>query len=172
MRFEIYLYLPLLAAVGIRAFSALDGGELSADEIQAVVIELLFGEALAGETELQNGHTRCRIGDDQGRGRPCRQLAQLGLRHRRDLRNGGGNGYVGLEVNLHYGNAHQRLRFNMVDIVDRGGQRAFRQGDDAAGHIRGGEPLILPNDADHRNIDVGEYVDRRIQNGERSDDQQ
>ena len=172
LEIEIHLHLPLLAAVGIGAFSALDGGELGADEIQAVVIELLFGEALAGETELQNGHTRCGVGDDQGRGCPCGQLAQLGLRHGRDLRDGGGNRDLGLEINLHHRNAHQGLRLNMVDIVDRGGQRAFGQGDDAAGHIHGRKALVLPDDADHRNIDVGENVGRGIQNGERPDNQQ
>ena len=64
LEIEIYLYLPLLAAIGIGAFSTFDGGELGADEIQAVVVELLFGKALTGETKLQNGHTRCRVSDD------------------------------------------------------------------------------------------------------------
>ena len=64
LKVEIYLYLPLLAAVGIGAFSTLDGGELSADEIQAVVVELLFGKALTRKTKLQNRHTRCRVSDD------------------------------------------------------------------------------------------------------------
>ena len=121
LKIEIYLHLPLLAAVGIGAFSTFDGGELGADEIQAVVVELLFGKALTRETKLQNRHTRCRVSDDQGRGGPWRQLAQLGLRHGRDLRNGGGNRHLGLEIDFHHGNAHQRLRLNMVDIVDRGG---------------------------------------------------
>ena len=64
LKIEIYLHLPLLAAVGIGAFSTFDGGELGADEIQTVVVELLFGKALARETKLQNGHTRCRVSDD------------------------------------------------------------------------------------------------------------
>jgi hypothetical protein len=169
---EIHLHLALLAAVGIGTFSTLDGGQLGADEIQSEVIQLLFGEALAGETKLQNGHTRCvkvmiRGGVvPWGRKRNwvcdtaviCAMAVAM-----RD---------VGLEINLHHPNAHQRLRFNVVDIVDRGGQRALSQGDDAVGHIHRGEALILPNDADHRNIDVGENVDRGIQNGERTEDQQ
>ena len=95
LQIQIDLHLPLLAAVGIGAFGALDGGELGADEIQAVVIQLLFGEALAGETKLQNGHTRCGVGNDQRRGCSLGQLAQLGLRYRRDLCDGRGHRDVG-----------------------------------------------------------------------------
>ena len=118
------------------------------------------------------GTLDARVGDDQGRGCPWWQLAQLGLRHGRDLRNGGGNRDLGLEVNLHHRNAHQRLRLDMVDIVDRGGQRAFGESNDAAGHIRGGQARVLPDDADHGNVDVGENVGWGIQNGERADNQQ
>ena len=60
----------------------------------------------------------------------------------------------------------------MVDIVDRGGQRAFGQCNDAAGHIGGRETLVLPHDADDRNVNVGENVGWGIQNRERADDQQ
>ncbi len=172
LHIQIHLHLPLLAAVGIGAFSALDGGKLGADEIQAVVVQLLFGEALTGKTKLQNGHARRGVGDDQGRGCSLGELAQLGLRYRRDLRDGRGQRDLGLEINLHHGNADQRLRLNVVDIVDRGGQRAFGQGDDAVGHIHGRQALILPDDADHRNIDVGENVGRGVQNGERPENQQ
>ena len=71
----------------------------------------------------------------------------MGLRYGRDLRNGGSNIYVRLEIHLDHGNADQGLRLDVVDIVDRGGQRALGQGDDAVGHIHGRKALVLPHDA-------------------------
>ena len=50
---------------------------LGANEIQAEIIQLLFGEALTRKTKLQNGHTRCGIGDDEWRSRPLRQKGAI-----------------------------------------------------------------------------------------------
>jgi hypothetical protein len=96
----------------------------------------------------------------------------LGLRYFRDLRNGGCNIYVGLEIHFHDCDADQRLRLNVIDIVDRRRQRAFSLRDDAVGHIHGGEAGVLPHDADHRNINVGKYVGGCIENRKRPKNQQ
>ena len=44
---EVDVHLPLLAAVGRRGGQAWDGEELHPDEVQAVVVELLFRKNLA-----------------------------------------------------------------------------------------------------------------------------
>ena len=46
----------------------LDGGEASADDVLAIVVELLLGEALAGESELEDGNAGGVVLDDEGRG--------------------------------------------------------------------------------------------------------
>ena len=51
------------------------------------------------------------------------------------------------------------LRFDVLDVVDRRGQRALGDGDDAVGHLFGGEALVLPDDAHHRDVDVGKDID-------------
>ena len=172
LEIQIHLHLALLATVGIGTLSALDGCELRADEIQPEVIQLLFGEALAREAKLENGHAGGGVGNDQRRGSARRQLAQLCLGRCCDLGNRCGHCNFGLEINLHYGNPVEGLRFNMVDIVDDGGEVALAEGDDAVGHIHRGKALVLPNDANDRNIDVGENIGRGIQNGKRAEDQQ
>ena len=104
---------------------------------------------------------------------PCRQKTQVGFAMTAVIcAIAAANGDVGLEINLDHSDAVERLRFYVVYIVDGRGQRSFRQGDDARGHVYSRKTLVLPHDADHGNIDVGKYVDRRVQDGERPQDQQ
>ena len=55
---QVDLHLALLAAVGVGNGGAVDGDQLGADEVQAVVVELLLGEPLPGEAKLQDGNAR------------------------------------------------------------------------------------------------------------------
>ena len=70
---------------------------------------------------------------------------------------------VGMEVDLHHRDAVERLRLDVLDVVDRGGQRALRDGDDALLHLLRREAGVVPDDADDRDVDVRENVDRRGQ---------
>ena len=50
---KIDLDLTLFAAIGIRNAGAIDGYKLCADEVQAVIVELLLGEPLAGKIRAE-----------------------------------------------------------------------------------------------------------------------
>jgi len=63
------------------------------------------------------------------------QLSQLRLGYRRNLRDCFLDFCGGLEKNFHHRNPVQRLRFNVFDIVDRGGERAFGQSDDSIADV-------------------------------------
>ena len=90
----------LLAAVDVGDDRAGDGGELRTDEVQAEVVELLLGEALAGEAELQDGHAGGAEVDDLRRQDAGRELTQHELRGAADLGVGGVEAGAGLEVDL------------------------------------------------------------------------
>ena len=64
---EIHLHLALLAAIGIGNAGALYRDQLGADEVEAEVVQLLFGEALPGEAELKDGHAGGGVLDDERR---------------------------------------------------------------------------------------------------------
>ena len=51
----------------------------------------------------------------------------------------------------------------MLDIVDAGGQRALVEGHDAARHVIRRQAGIAKDDADHRNVDAREDVNRRAE---------
>ncbi len=121
--------------------------------------------------QLQNGHARRRVSDDQGGRRARRQLPQLGLRNRGHLRDGLLDLRVRLKENLHHRNPVQRLRLDMLDVVDGGRERAFGHENDAVGHVLGVESVIIPDDAHDRNVDVGKDIGWRTDNGERTQNQ-
>ena len=58
----------------------------------------------------------------------------------------------------------------MLDIRDLSGHVTFVVIDDSAGHFVRQKPVIGRHHTDDGNVDVGEYVDRRPQAGQRSED--
>src|SRR5437016_5093446 len=46
----------------------------------------------------------------------------------------------------------------MLDIINGGGKRSLRDANDPVGHVLRHEAVIVPDDADHRNVDVRENV--------------
>src|SRR5213596_1580265 len=102
--------LALLAAVRIRDRGAGDGHELGPEEVEARVVELRLGQSRQGE--LQNGHRRRAVVDDQRRLGAGRQLAQDSLRHRRHLRVGGIEARMRLQEDLDH-----RLAVTVVDSM-------------------------------------------------------
>ncbi len=106
---DIHLYLALLAAIRVGNAGSGDRNQLSANEVEAEVIELLFCEALPGETELDDGHARCGVLDDQRRRCSLRQLPELSLRNRGDLGDGVADVDLGLKENLDDSDAVHRV---------------------------------------------------------------
>ncbi len=168
---EVDLNLALLAAIRIRDLRALHGGELGTDEVQAEVVQLLLGESLAGEAKLQNRDAGGVELDDQRRRGAWRERAQGGLRDGGDLGDRVRDLDARLKIDLDDRNAVERLRLDVLDIVDGRGEGAFRNGDDAVRHVRRREAGVVPDDADDGDIDIGENVGRRIEDGERPEDQ-
>src|SRR5215469_14889740 len=46
----------------------------------------------------------------------------------------------------------------MLNIVDCGRQRSFGNINNSVVHLRGNKPVVIPNDADHGNVDVREDI--------------
>jgi hypothetical protein len=101
-------------------------------KIHAVVEELLLGKFLSRQGQLKNGHRGGVVGNDQRGRRARRQLPQLGLTNRGDLRDRLLDIGVRLEEHLHHRNPVQRLRFAVLDVVHRSGQHPLVQGHDPA----------------------------------------
>ena len=68
LRVEVDHDLALLAAVGVGDLRALDGGHVGADEVDAVVEELLLAERVALQRHLEDGHAGGAVADDERRG--------------------------------------------------------------------------------------------------------
>ena len=83
-----------------------------------------------------------------------------------------------LEEDFDEPDAVERLRLDVLDVVDRGGHAALAVGDDAVGHLIGGEAGEVPHHRDDGNVDVGKDIrghrhdaeDAEDQNQERKDD--
>src|SRR5579883_2587242 len=157
---EIHHDGPLLSAERVGDGGALHGAERRADEVVADVEDLLLAEGLAGESELEDRHARSVVLQDVRREHAGRHLAQRrvhrggGLRHRHiDLD-------VRMEVNFDDGVARIGLRFDVLDVVDVGGEAALEAGHHALFHLFGREAGVHPEHADHGDIDVGEDIHR------------
>src|SRR5712672_3712560 len=92
------------------------------------------------------------------------------LRHRGDLGKRRINVHGGLEENLDNPVIGNRLRFDVLDVVHAGGERAFVKGDDAPSHVVGRQARVAEDDADHRNVYVREDVGRRAESGRNPED--
>src|SRR2546422_560368 len=67
---------------------------------------------------------------------------------------------AGLEVDLDDGNPVQRLRFDVLNVVDQRGDTALDVGSDALLHFLGLQAVVGPDETDDRNVDIGKNVDR------------
>ena len=74
-----------------------------------------------------------------------------------------------MEVNANQRDACVGLRFDVLDVVDRRGHGAFEDGDDTLLHLLGRNAVVVPNDTDDRDIDVGEDIDRHRDDGGHSE---
>ncbi len=155
---EIDHDLALLSTVGVRNNRAGNGDELRTEEILAEVVQLLLGESLAGEAELENRDARGAVVNDEGRKGARWQLTKNRLRDCGDLRVGIFQAGVGLEKDFDDGLAVDGGGFNVFDVIDGGGENAFVNGGYAAFEFFRVEAGVLPGDGDNGDINVGEDV--------------
>ncbi len=106
---DVHHHFALFAAIGVGNAGSGDRHQLSANEVESEVIELLFCEALPGETELDDGDARRGVLDDQRRRCSLRQLSELSLGNRGDLGDGVADVDLGLEENLDDSDAVHRV---------------------------------------------------------------
>ena len=172
LRIEIDLHLALLAAERIGDRGAGHRDQRCAQLVDADVGEVLLGEPLAGQGDLDDRNRGGAVVEDQGRRGARRHLLDQGLRNRGDLGVGGADIDVRLEEDLDDAEAVIGVGDDMFDIVDRGGQRPLERRGDASGHLIRRQAGILPDHPDDGDADVRENVGGRAQCGERPDNQQ
>ncbi len=137
-RVEIDRYDALLAAERPRYGDARNGHQSRAQEIHRRVEHRLLGHRRTRKTELDHRNGRCGVLDHQRRQGAGRHLTQLRLFDRHDLRNGRRNVGIRLKENLDDRDTRQRLGFDVLDVVDGGGQAALVDRRDAQAHLLGG----------------------------------
>jgi hypothetical protein len=148
------------------------GRELRAHEAVAEVVERLLRQRVARQPELQDRHRRRVVGDDVRRQRAGRQDAQDRCRIRRGLGDRAIDVGARVKEDLDDRDAVQRLRFDVLDVLDIGCERAFIVRGDALRHVLCGESVVGPDDAHHRNVDVRKDIRRRSHDRERADQEQ
>ena len=67
--------------------------------------------------------------------------------------------------------AIQRLRFDVLDVVNQSGEAALRLRNNSVRHVLRRKPLIVPHHTDDRDVDIGKNVCRRAQHHNRSEEQ-
>ena len=151
----------LLSAVGKRRGRPLDGCELCSDEVIAKVKELLFAKCVARQTELDHRNRGSGIDDHQRRRSSRRQEAQERLRDSGSLRQRRLNVGVRLEIDLNDGDAVERLRLGVFDVIDQRGDSALDVAGDALFHLLRLEASKGPDETDNGNIDLWKNVGGR-----------
>ncbi|MGY4486666.1 hypothetical protein ACVWWR_005857 [Bradyrhizobium sp. LM3.2] len=131
-RVEVDLDLALLAAERIGDRCAGHCDQRGAELVDADIGKVLLGEAVTRQRHLDDRHGRGGVVQDQGRRRARRHLLDQRLRDRRDLRIGGADIDVRLKEDLDDAKAVVGVGGDVLDVVDRRGQRALERRRDAA----------------------------------------
>jgi hypothetical protein len=114
--------------------------------------------------ERESCNTRRAIADDQRRSGAGRKLAELCLCNGGDLRDGGGNIGAWLKKDLDDRNTIQRLRLNVLNVIDGCGHGPLKRSCDSITHLLRRESSVVPNDGDDRDVYIGEDISRRAEN--------
>ena len=152
LQIEIDRNQPLLAAVRPGDGGALHRDEADADLVHAGVKDFLLGQPLAADAILQDRNGRGVVLNDQRRGRPGRHRAQDGLRDGGDLRHARVHGCPLAEEHLDDADAVVGGGLDVLDVVDRGRQRALMVVHHALFDFLRAQAGVTPEDADHRDV--------------------
>ncbi len=154
-----------LAAIGRRHVGAMHDGEIGPDDVLAKIVELGVGQGGRGQGELDDRHVGGGISQHQ-RGRDAgRQIFQHHQRRGGDLADRLADVGARLQIDLLDADALIGGRFDARNIVDQGSHVALMQRQDAVLDVLGRHAVIGPDDADHRDVDLGENVDRHAERG-------
>ncbi|HYT59051.1 MAG TPA: hypothetical protein VEL06_02710 [Haliangiales bacterium] len=169
---EVHRDHPGLAAIRPGHGRAQHRGQTDANLILSQIIELLLGQLRAAETVLQDGNGGGVVTDDQRRRLTRREQAQDGLGDGRDLRHAGIHRSARVEEHLDDAHAIVGVGLDVLDVVDRGGERAFVGVDNALLNFLRAQPGVLPDDTDDRYFNVRENIRGRSQQHKRRQQQQ
>ena len=158
---EIDVHDARLASVGPRQRRAFDGRQGDAHIVLRDVIDRLLGKLAAAESDLQDRDVRGIVANHQWRLHSGWHLAQHGLRDRRHLCHRRIHAGSRLEEYLDHAHAIVGLGFDVLDVVHRGGERALMHVNHALFHVFRVQARVLPDDADHRDLNGGKNVRRR-----------
>ncbi len=137
-----------------------NGEQLDADEVEAVVEELLLGQRLAGDSVICTTGTLAALNwMTLGGVMPGGAMRRMRVVDRVDLGDGAADIGAGLEIDLEQADAGNGLGLDALDAVDGGGIGALADQDDAPLHVLGGQAGIVPGDQHDRNVDDREDVD-------------
>jgi len=71
---------------------------------------------------------------------------------------------VGCRKHFDNGNSIERLRFDVLDIINSGGKRSLRDANDAVAHVLRYETVVVPDDTDNGNVNIRKNVRWRPNN--------
>ena len=114
-----------------------DGHQAGAQEVDRRVEQGRLGQGRAGQAQLNHRNAGGRVFDDEGRHGAGGQLTQHRLFDGRDLGDRGLDVGVGLKEHLDHRHTGKRLRLNVFNVIDRGGQDPLVHSDDAVAHFLG-----------------------------------
>ena len=155
-------YLP---PSGVGKVTPVNRGELLAQVVDPVIVELLFIEPIGAQAELQHRNARGVVRHHGRRLYAGRHQGADRIRRRDDLGDGEIEVDVRLEIDLLYRDAVERLRLHIFDAVDIRADRVLAVGGDALLHLRRAQARVLPDHRDDRNVDLREDVLRHDRDG-------
>ena len=148
------------------------GGESHADLVGGEIKQLLFRHLRAAKAVLEDGHGGGVVLDDQRRLHARGHLPQGGLRGRGDLGNGRIHRRARLQEHLDDADTVVGGGLYVLDVAHRNGEHAFFHGSHSFFKFVGVQPGILPDDADHRDVDGREDIRGGAQQDERCEQHQ
>ena len=125
------------ATIGVGHGGPRNGHQPGAQEVDRRIEQGRLGQGRAGQAQLNHRNAGGRVFDDEGRHGARRQLTQHRLFDGRDLGDRGLDVGVGLKKHLDHRHPREGLRFNVFNVIDRGGQDPFVHSDDAVAHFLG-----------------------------------
>ncbi|MCY1168956.1 hypothetical protein D9M73_89690 [compost metagenome] len=159
---EIDGYHAHLAAIGKRRGDTRNSDELGTQAIDRHIKQCVLCQCRAGQGELHHRNTGCGILDHQRRRDAGRQLPHLRLHRGHNLRNRRLDIDAWLEEHLDDADAGQRGRLDVLDVTHYRGQAALGLARHALAHLLGRQAVVVPDHADHRDVDLGENVRRHV----------
>ncbi len=154
--------LPELAPRRQRHARPLDRAQHGPHPLVHVVEDLLLGDAVAAERQLQDGHAAGGVADDHRRGDARGHAPGDRLRHRRHQRHDRGQVGPRLQVHPDHRGAVEGLALDPGHVLHVVGQRILAELGDLPFNLLGRQALVAPDDADDRDVDVGKDVRGRL----------